>query len=63
MALTVATGFVVDDAIVVSGEHHPARRENGMPRYQAGLGGRWRGQASPSMSMSISLIAVFHPDP
>ncbi len=59
MALTVATGFVVDDAIVVL-ENISRHIEEGMPRVQAAI----RGAAEVSftvLSMSISLIAVFIP--
>ena len=59
MALTVATGFVVDDAIVVL-ENITRHVENGMPRYQAALQGA--GEVGFTVvSMSISLIAVFLP--
>jgi multidrug efflux pump len=59
MALTVATGFVVDDAIVVL-ENISRHIEEGMPRLQAAI----QGAAEVSfavLSMSISLIAVFIP--
>ncbi len=59
MALTVATGFVVDDAIVVL-ENISRHIEAGMPRMQAAI----RGAAEVSftvLSMSTSLIAVFIP--
>ena len=42
MALTVATGFVVDDAIVVL-ENISRHMEDGMPRVQAALLGAQRG--------------------
>ncbi|MGC1302579.1 MAG: efflux RND transporter permease subunit, partial [Caulobacteraceae bacterium] len=59
MALTVATGFVVDDAIVVL-ENITRHVENGMPRFQAALVGA--GEVGFTvMSISISLIAVFIP--
>jgi len=59
MALTVATGFVVDDAIVVL-ENITRHVEAGMPRYQAALVGA--GEVGFTvMSISISLIAVFIP--
>ena len=59
MALTVATGFVVDDAIVVL-ENITRHVENGMPRFKAALVGA--GEVSFTViSMSISLIAVFIP--
>jgi multidrug efflux pump len=59
MALTVATGFVVDDAIVVL-ENISRHIEEGVPRLQAAI----QGAAEVSftvLSMSISLIAVFIP--
>ena len=59
MALTVATGFVVDDAIVVM-ENIARHVEAGMPRYQAALLGA-REVGFTVLSMSISLIAVFIP--
>ncbi|HUI97018.1 MAG TPA: efflux RND transporter permease subunit [Xanthobacteraceae bacterium] len=59
MALTVATGFVVDDAIVVV-ENISRHIEAGMPRLQAALIGA-REVAFTVLSMSLSLIAVFIP--
>ena len=59
MALTVATGFVVDDAIVVL-ENISRHMEQGMPRLQATLLGT-REVAFTVLSMSVSLIAVFIP--
>jgi multidrug efflux pump len=59
MALTIATGFVVDDAVVVV-ENVSRHIDAGMPRMQAAL----RGSAEVSftvLSMSLSLIAVFLP--
>ncbi|HUO21844.1 MAG TPA: efflux RND transporter permease subunit [Caulobacteraceae bacterium] len=59
MALTVATGFVVDDAIVVV-ENTTRHVEAGMPRLQAAL----KGAAEVGftvLSMTASLIAVFIP--
>ncbi len=59
MALTIATGFVVDDAIVVI-ENITRHIENGMRPMQAAL----RGASEIGftvLSMSISLIAVFIP--
>ena len=59
MALTVATGFVVDDAIVVL-ENISRHIEAGMPRVEAAI----KGAAEVGftvMSMSISLCAVFIP--
>ena len=59
MALTVATGFVVDDAIVVL-ENISRHIEDGMPRLQAALLGA-REVGFTVMSISFSLIAVFLP--
>jgi multidrug efflux pump len=59
MALTVSTGFVVDDAIVVL-ENISRHLEAGMPRMQAALLGA-REVGFTVMSMSFSLIAVFLP--
>ena len=59
MALTVATGFVVDDAIVVL-ENVTRHIEAGMPRLQAAMVGT--GEVGFTViSMSLSLIAVFIP--
>ena len=59
MALTIATGFVVDDAIVVL-ENISRHLEAGMPRLQAAsLGAREVGFTV--LSISLSLIAVFLP--
>ncbi|NVN92245.1 MAG: multidrug efflux RND transporter permease subunit [Desulfuromonadales bacterium] len=59
MALTVATGFVVDDAIVVL-ENITRYREMGQSPLQAALSGT-REIAFTVLSMSISLVAVFIP--
>jgi multidrug efflux pump len=59
MALTVATGFVVDDAIVVL-ENISRHIDAGMPRVQAALLGA-REVGFTVTSISISLIAVFLP--
>ena len=59
MALTVATGFVVDDAIVVL-ENVSRHIEDGMPRYKAALTGAQE-VGFTVLSISISLIAVFIP--
>jgi multidrug efflux pump len=59
MALTVATGFVVDDAIVVL-ENISRRIEEGMPPMEAALKGT-REVGFTVLSMSLSLIAVFIP--
>ncbi|HVY15032.1 MAG TPA: efflux RND transporter permease subunit [Rhodopila sp.] len=59
MALTVATGFVVDDAIVVL-ENISRHIEDGMPRLQAALRGA-REVGFTVISISVSLIAVFLP--
>ncbi len=59
MSLTVATGFVVDDAIVVL-ENITRHVEAGMPRFRAALVGA--GEVGFTViSISISLIAVFIP--
>ena len=59
MALTVATGFVVDDAIVVI-ENISRLIEAGMPRMQATLQGA-REVGFTVLAMSSALIAVFIP--
>ncbi len=59
MALTIATGFVVDDAIVVL-ENISRHLEAGMPRMQAALQGAWE-VGFTVLSISLSLIAVFIP--
>jgi multidrug efflux pump len=59
MALTVATGFVVDDAIVVL-ENISRHIEDGMPRAEAALRGA-KEVGFTVMSISFSLIAVFLP--
>ena len=59
MALTIATGFVVDDAIVVM-EDISRHLENGMPPLAAALKGS-REIGFTVFSISISLIAVFIP--
>jgi multidrug efflux pump len=59
MALTVATGFVVDDAIVVL-ENISRHIEDGMPRVQAALLGA-KEVGFTVISISVSLIAVFLP--
>ena len=59
MALTVATGFVVDDAIVVL-ENTSRHIEAGMPRLQAALLGA-REVGFTVVSISLSLVAVFIP--
>src|ERR1700693_534821 len=59
MALTIATGFVVDDAIVVL-ENISRRIEDGMEPMQAALQGS-REVGFTVLSMSLSLIAVFIP--
>jgi multidrug efflux pump len=59
IALTVATGFVVDDAIVVL-ENVSRHIEAGVPRIEAAI--RGAGEVSFTVvSMSASLIAVFIP--
>jgi multidrug efflux pump len=59
MALTVATGFVVDDAIVVL-ENIQRHIEDGQPRLEAALRGA-REVGFTVISISLSLIAVFIP--
>jgi multidrug efflux pump len=59
MALTVATGFVVDDAIVVL-ENVMRHMERGKTALQAALEGA-REIGFTVVSMSLSLIAVFVP--
>jgi multidrug efflux pump len=59
MALTIATGFVVDDAIVVL-ENISRHVEKGMPARQAALLGA-REVGFTVVSISISLVAVFIP--
>jgi len=59
MALTVATGFVVDDAIVVL-ENIERHIEEGEPRLAAALRGA-RQVGFTVISISLSLIAVFIP--
>ncbi len=59
MALTISTGFVVDDAIVVL-ENISRHIEDGMPRREAAL----KGSAEVGftiVSITLSLIAVFLP--
>ena len=59
MALTVATGFVVDDAIVVL-ENTSRHIEAGMDRMKAALLGA-REVGFTVLSISVSLVAVFIP--
>ena len=59
MALTVATGFVVDDAIVVL-ENTSRHIESGMDRMKAALLGA-REVGFTVLSISVSLVAVFIP--
>jgi len=59
MALTVATGFVVDDAIVVL-ENTSRHIEQGMGRFEAALLGA-REVGFTVLSISVSLVAVFIP--
>ena len=59
MALTVAAGFVVDDAIVVL-ENTTRHLEQGQSRVQAALSGA-REVGFTVLSMSVSLVAVFIP--
>jgi multidrug efflux pump len=59
MSLTVATGFVVDDAIVVL-ENTSRHIEAGMSRFKAALEGA-REVGFTVLSISLSLVAVFIP--
>jgi multidrug efflux pump len=59
MALTVSTGFVVDDAIVVL-ENFTRHVEAGMKRHEAAVLGASE-VGFTVLSMSLSLIAVFLP--
>ncbi len=59
MALTVATGFVVDDAIVVV-ENVMRHLEAGMPPMEAAITGA-REIGFTVLSISVSLVAVFIP--
>ncbi|MEO5661294.1 MAG: efflux RND transporter permease subunit [Polaromonas sp.] len=59
MALTVASGFVVDDAIVVL-ENTSRHIEAGMDRFKAALLGA-REVGFTVLSISLSLVAVFIP--
>ncbi len=59
MALTVATGFVVDDAIVVI-ENITRHLERGVARKRAALDGA-REVGFTVLTMSVSLVAVFIP--
>ena len=59
MALTISTGFVVDDAIVVI-ENIARHIENGMPPFAATMKGASE-IGFTVLSMSTSLVAVFIP--
>ncbi len=59
MALTISTGFVVDDAIVVL-ENISRHMEDGMPRRQAALRGAQE-VGFTIVSITLSLVAVFLP--
>ncbi|PLR21378.1 nodulation protein [Caulobacter zeae] len=59
MAITVATGFVVDDAIVVL-ENTQRHIEAGMDRFKAAVLGA-REVGFTVLSISVSLVAVFIP--
>ncbi|SPB17625.1 nodulation protein [Caballeronia novacaledonica] len=59
MALTIATGFVVDDAIVVL-ENITRHVEKGVPRMEAAILGA-REVGFTVLSISVSLVAVFLP--
>ena len=60
MALTIATGFVVDDAIVVHREHHPPSRGRACRRWRPRSSGA-REIGFTVLSISVSLVAVFIP--
>jgi multidrug efflux pump len=59
MSLTIATGFVVDDAIVVL-ENISRHVDAGLPRIEAALKGAQE-VGFTVLSMSLSLVAVFTP--
>ena len=59
MALTISTGFVIDDAIVVI-ENITRYREQGMSPFAAALTGS-KEIGSTVVTMSVSLVAVFIP--
>ena len=59
MALTICTGFVVDDAIVVT-ENIARHVEEGMPPFPAALKGA-REVGFTIVSITVSLLAVFIP--
>ena len=59
MAITIATGFVVDDVIVVL-ENIIRHLEQGSPPFQAALDGT-REVSFTVVSMTLSLVAVFLP--
>jgi multidrug efflux pump len=59
MALTISTGFVVDDAIVVT-ENITRYLEQGMPPFEAALKGASE-IGFTVLSISVSLVAVFIP--
>jgi multidrug efflux pump len=59
MALIIATGFVVDDAIVML-ETITRHIEGGVPRFEATIRGA-REVGFTVLSMSLSLVAVFIP--
>lgn len=59
MAMTVATGFVVDDAIVVT-ENIVRHMEDGAPPLEAAIKGS-KEVAFTVLSISLSLVAIFIP--
>ncbi|MDD5460032.1 MAG: multidrug efflux RND transporter permease subunit [Methylococcales bacterium] len=59
MALTISTGFVVDDAIVVL-ENTNRHIEKGVPPFKAALSGA-KEVGFTVLAMSVSLVAVFLP--
>ena len=61
MALTISTGFVVDDAIVVTENITRFIEAGRCRRIEAALQGRASRSASPSSRITVSLLAVFIP--
>src|SRR5436853_1132366 len=59
MALTIAVGFIIDDAVVMV-ENINRHIENGTPALQAALTGS-REIGFTIVSMTLSLVAVFIP--
>ena len=61
MALTISTGFVVDDAIVMI-ENISRYIEEGEPPFDAALKGA-KQIGFTIVSLTVSLVAVLHPAP